>query len=795
MKKMNSLFKMIFVLIIVIGMSLQVYGQSFNRRGVRGNLAVASWIAVPDEPAEDYGLYCFRKKINLQEKPSQFIVHVSADNRYKLYVNEVLVSVGPALGDIQHWNYDIVDLAPYLKSGDNIIAAKVWNEGNLKAICQFSYRTGFFLEGTNEQTLVLNTNDTWKCIKDNSYTPIRQSVRGYYAAGAGDSIDMQYQIKDWEKLSLDDSNWKPAQSIFGNTSNRRGGGGEGGNAWNLVPSILPLRELTPQRLLSMRKAEGVSVPSSFPEEKVSFSIPANTTASILLDQTFYTNAYPTLIFSGGKNSNITITYAEGLYDSNGAKNNRNEIKGKTILGRQDIIISDGSDHQNFTALNWRTYRYVELKVETKETLLTIEDFYGTFTGYPFELNAKINADNPEIDKIMEIGWRTARSCAVETYMDCPYYERLQYIGDSRIQLFVSYFNSGDDRLAKNALSLMGYSRQYDGYTLSRYPDTENQVIPTYSLWYICMLHDYMMYGSDDSFLEDKLLGSRQIMNYFLSYLDEDGSLKNVPGWNFTDWVSGWQRGTAPASEDGTSALMDLHLLLALQSAKELEQNVGSEHFESFYGNVADQLAQTIKSKYWDSSRKLFADAPEKERFSQHTNSMAILAGLVEGQQAKDIGNLMLSDTSLTQASIYFKYYLHLALTKAGLGDGYLDWLDIWRKNIELGLTTWGENSEVETTRSDCHAWGASPNIEFFRILLGIESDAPYFEKIKIEPHLGSIKEISGEIPHPKGKIAVHYLQEGNKLSVEISLPDETAGTFYWQGNSHALQGGFNTFEL
>jgi hypothetical protein len=89
------------------------------------------------------------------EKLSQFVVHVSPDNRYKLYVNEELVSVGPALGDIQHWNYEIIDLAPYLKSGNNIIAAQVWNEGNLRAVSQFSYRTGFYLQGTNEQTQVV----------------------------------------------------------------------------------------------------------------------------------------------------------------------------------------------------------------------------------------------------------------------------------------------------------------------------------------------------------------------------------------------------------------------------------------------------------------------------------------------------------------------------------------------------------------------------------------------------------------------------------------------------------------
>jgi hypothetical protein len=204
------------------------------------------------------------------------------------------------------------------------------------------------------------------------------------------------------------------------------------------------------------------------------------------------------------------------------------------------------------------------------------------------------------------------------------------------------------------------------------------------------------------------------------------------------------------------------------------------------------MSQTIKSKYWDASRKLFADTPEKTHFSQHTNSMAILAGLTDGQQASEIGKLMLADTSLTQASIYFKYYLHLALVQAGLGDDFLNWLDIWRKNIALGLTTWGEDSGVETTRSDCHAWGASPNIEAYRVILGIESAAPYFSKVKISPNIGSMKEISGEIPHHAGKITVSYDNSGRNLKAEITLPANVNGTFVWKGKEYALKGGLNT---
>src|SRR5690606_27121306 len=133
------------------------------------------------------------------------------------------------------------------------------------------------------------------------------------------------------------------------------------------------------------------------------------------------------------------------------------------------------------------------------------------------------------------------------------------------------------------------------------------------------------YGKDRDFIKTKLLGSRQILNYFINYLHEDGSLKNVPRWNFTDWVPDWRRGIAPMAEDGSSALMDLQLLLALQSAIELEKNEGLPEYATLYEKVATRLENTIRSKYWDESRSLFADTPQKDRFSQHANSLAILA--------------------------------------------------------------------------------------------------------------------------------------------------------------------------
>jgi hypothetical protein len=109
--------------------------------------------------------------------------------------------------------------------------------------------------------------------------------------------------------------------------------------------------------------------------------------------------------------------------------------------------------------------------------------------------------------------------------------------------------------------------------------------------------------------------------------------------------------------------------------------------------------------------------------------------------------------------------------------------------ISTGWTTWAETSDLENTRSDCHAWGASPNIEFYRTLLGIDSDAPGFAKVKIAPHLGKLTDVSGEIPHPNGKIAASYKLQGGKWKISISLPAKTSGVLIWKGKRYLLKSG------
>ncbi|GAB1451300.1 hypothetical protein MASR2M47_13560 [Draconibacterium sp.] len=130
-----------------------------------GNKAFADWIG----PDSEIGVFYFRKHLHLDAKPDSFFVHVSADNRYRLFVNGEMVLWGPAVGDLSNWNYESMDIASYLKKGKNILAAQVWNFGSNAGARQISHKTAFILQGETEKERIANTNNSWLVKKDDGY--------------------------------------------------------------------------------------------------------------------------------------------------------------------------------------------------------------------------------------------------------------------------------------------------------------------------------------------------------------------------------------------------------------------------------------------------------------------------------------------------------------------------------------------------------------------------------------------------------------------------------------------------
>ena len=174
MKKHTSLFSALVALSFILTTLLA------NASTINPELKVknwrAYWITDPTAQPNAMGVYHFRKQINLKAKPDHYVVHVSADNRYQLFVNGTLVSLGPARGDLRHWNYETVDIAPWLSAGDNTLAATVWNYGEPRPLAQISNQTAFILQGDSKAEAAVNTNPSWLCIRDKGYGELKPQV-------------------------------------------------------------------------------------------------------------------------------------------------------------------------------------------------------------------------------------------------------------------------------------------------------------------------------------------------------------------------------------------------------------------------------------------------------------------------------------------------------------------------------------------------------------------------------------------------------------------------------------------
>ena len=773
---------------------------------VFNNAPPASWIAPPGVPGDSFTIFHARRTFELTAVPARFVVHVSADNRYRLYVNGDAVphlydrvSSGPQRSDVNHWRYETVDLAPKLRRGRNVIAALVWNWGAASPVAQHSHRTGFLLQGDSQvEAPLVNTGTSWKVLRDTAYAPIiitTAAMGNYYAAAPGDSIDGSRYPWGWDRADYVDKAWSDAV-IVGRLQLRakaRGGYGEV-SGWQLEPRSIPPMEERPRFLARVRRATGIKVDDEQAFLRGAYQwIPARTTATILYDQSVTTNAYPVLVTSGGAGSTVRLTYAEALVDAKGQKGNRNDIEGRTAQGVRDVFLPDGGEHRDLQTLYWRSFRYIQMDVTTGNDPLGVS-LYGIFTAYPFEERGRFASDLPWLADMWRMNWNGARIGAFETYMDTPYWEQLQYVGDTRIQGLISLYVAGDDRLLRQAIEHFDLSRIPEGLTTSRYPSALTQIIPPFSLIYVAMVHDYMMHRNDTAFVRARLAGVRGILDWFGRHLDTTGMLGPMPHWNYVDWTPRWHRGVPPGADKGHSTTISLLYVYALQRAAELEETLGSRGAGADYRAREKAVRAAVRARAWDSTRRLFRDAPDTSAFSQQTNVLAVLVDAVPIVVQRGVMERVLADTTLTPASYYFSFYVLEALRMAGLGDRYVEQLAPWQTMLRLGLTSTPENAEP--TRSDTHAWAAHPNYGLLATVLGVRPSSSGFRTVRIAPALGPLRRAEGRVPHPLGDIDVQLVREGQRgLRAEITLPRGLTGVLDWRGQRRQLREGRQIIRL
>ncbi len=766
----------------------------------------ASWVTHPTAPLREPIVLHFRRELSLTSVPASYPVRVSADNRFILYVNGRRVGDGPARGDLTHWRYERFDLAPLLHSGQNLITATVWNWGIFAPVAQMSDRTAFLLESEATGAEGISTPAGWQVENEPGHTALDRSsvnLKTYFASGPGEQIDAAHYDWNWQSESDADSHWvavgMPMRDATDSGASRaHSADTTGNNFWDLVPDSLPHMEYSATSagtVVRMDKTLG-EIPSTGAFPHAPISVPANVHVHVLLDRKTLTAAYPALTVSGGKGAKIWLTYSEALYDKQLHKGDRDDVGDRVALGLRDSFLPDGGPHRTFEPLWWRTWRYLDLDIETADEPLTLESLKAAFSAYPFEERATFESPDSELKQIWDISWRTARLDAHETYMDTPYYEQLQYVGDTRIQALISYAVAGDDRLARQALEAFDASRFPDGITRSRYPSALPQTIPTFSLLYIGMVRDYWMYRPDPELPRQLLPGTRSVLDWYAHYEQPDGLLKQLPWWSFIDWVPS---GTIPTYDaKGESCVTTLQYLGALEDEAALESGLGDPQRAERYKARAAHVRSGLYNQCWNAERGMLADTPDRNHFSQQANILAVLLDVAPKDQQKAVLQKVLAIEPGTtpggtlSASYYFRFYLARALEHAGMADSYLASIEPWRKLLPLHFSTWPE--VPGDSRSDSHAWTSHPIYDLLSVVAGIEPASPGFATVRIAPHLGSLPSLKASYPHPAGTIRVQYTRLDHGMKAIVILPDKLTGSFEFEGKSWPLKSGENTIQ-
>ena len=745
-----------------------------------------------------------------ETKPGEgpIVIDVSADERFYLTVDGRFVARGPNRAQVENWQYQTYRLN--LPPGRHEMRAVVTRVGDNAPRAQLSWRGGFILKAEGAFDGRLTTGRApWQVGEFNGMRPIG-TANGVFGTGA------QFEIVGRGPFDAEPSAWRAPVVVREPVDDgAEWFGGHRSPGWMLYPSQLPdqiERRVAPGAFRAATHAEWrtnhvYTAEETAAPEVAAFNallrggrlvVPARTRLQLAWHLGRYVCAYPELVVARGKGSRVSWTWAESARDAaTGRKGRRDEIVGKYLDGYGDVFLCDGGVG-TFSSPWFRCGLWCRIDIETRDEPLEINAVSMVETRYPLEMESRFESpDDPTLADIRRISAHTIEMCCHEMLFDCPYYEQQMYPGDARLQMLVLSSMTRDDRMARRVMDIYALATHDDGLCPFNWPSRGLQEGFTYTLCYLLMYGDYAMNHADFAWLRSRLPDLRKSMSGCELYENADGLVEGVPGWNFMDWAVGWtDNGILPGTDGGRrpNAFVNLFWLLAIESAATTERALGNDMQAAYWEAKAVRLKQRIFERFWDEGRGMVADTLEKNSFSEHVQSLAIISdALPESVRATCFRHLV-EDADLARTTVYFSYYLFEAYFKMERADLFLKRLDLWRDYVGRGMTTVLESPDSGVdggpeSRSDCHAWGAHPLWFMATGLAGIRSAAPGFARVCVAPQPGALTSLSVRHPHPLGWVEADLRFGGGRAEGIVRTP--VPGVFRYGGRELPLAAGTN----
>jgi len=754
----------------------------------------AWWIGQPDSDGRTPILLEFTLDAVLTKAP--LTIHVTADQRFDLFVDDTHIASGPDAGDLRRWPFASYRIAA--APGPHRFRARVWWAGEHAALARFTHRAAFLLKADAPYDELLSTGRApWQVRAYGGWSFSTPDLRAYVAVGDPIVLD----LRSWENAAPALPAAVVAPALQPNLT------GIITEGWHLMPASLPeqyRRVHSPGRIRAAR-ADWVADDDAFTADDESsiedwaavlagekaLTLPPDSAATVIWDLDDYYCGWPLIGLRGGRGGEIEFGWAESLFEAlPRQKGHRDAVIGKLFFGMADRYFPDGAE-RTLEPLWWRTGRYFRLRIRTEAQPLTVTTLALRETRYPLENQTIFACADPGLKPIEQICLRGLQMCAHEHYMDCPYYEQLMYVGDTRVEALLTYALTGDDRLPRRAIRLFNDSRSdAGGLTGSRYPCRHPQVIPTFSMFWVSMVRDFLYWRDDVEFVRQQLPGVRSVLAELERYELADGVPGRLPGWVFTDWVREWPTGYPPNSASGPSSTIALVYLRTLEDAADIEQAAGDPALARRCRARAKSLRAAIIRRFWDPRRRLLADDPARRFHSEHAQTLGLLSDAIPADGRRNVIRALRDSALEPRATVYFTHYVFEALAAIGEGNAIPGRLDLWREMAANGLRT-----AVETSldgRSDCHGWSSSPLLHLRTGVAGIRPAAPGFRKVEVRPQPGDWRNIAASVCHPRGRVEVRFEFDGaGRLEGRIRLPSRTEGVLIWNGRKQALRSGVN----
>ena len=541
----------------------------------------AKWIWDKDNLTEKNTWMCFNKKVTLDKIPDELTAHISADSKYWLYINgetvvfEGNVKRGP---DKSSGYYDSIDIAPYLKEGENTICALVWYWDNEKS---YSYcgsgQGGFLFEAISEEISIIS-DESWLVKEHPAYVDSALYPPNYRIPEYSIYFDARLDTENWTSETYDTSGWENA------TEYALGGEGAYGK---LYPRGIPfLKDYGLKDYENSEDYENYTVKKLL-GEKITVDVPYNAQLT----------PYLKVIAPAGKKIRITTE--------------------NTLIGAVSTTYITKEGEQEFEALGWFNGEHITYKIPKGVTVVSLK--YRE-TGYDSAFSGDYKSDDEFMNTLWQKSLRTLYITMRDNFMDCPDRERAQWWGDVTSEMIMTMYSMDSN-------SYLLYQKGVEAM-LSHIDDTKvlQTVVPISGDYFelpvqqlagIVGFLTYYEYTGDRAFLE-------RVYSPTLDYLKlwEIGENKLVihrsGSWDWPDW----------GKKADMTAIENAWVYYALSSVEQMAELLGKNGDISFITERKETIAKGYQTLWTENGFKS-ADAKNPD---DRANALAVLSGLAKKEQ-------------------------------------------------------------------------------------------------------------------------------------------------------------------